>query len=68
LSGDVNETLLERSGPYGPTVSLVESFEREIWHAVSRWCHIPGVPPDVVSEAFVDALVWAARRVRSYHA
>ena len=67
LSRDVNEALLERAGPYGPTLALVESFERGNWEAVSKWCHILGVQPDVVSEAFVDALVWAAQRIKSTH-
>lgn len=65
LARDVNEALLERTGPFGPTLSLVESFERGNWEAVSKWCHILNVPAEVVSEAFSDALVWSAQRMKA---
>lgn len=65
LSREVNQALLERTGPYGPTLTLVEAFERGDWDAVRDASQSMGVDAAVVTEAYADALGWATARLKA---
>jgi EAL and modified HD-GYP domain-containing signal transduction protein len=62
ISADVKDALLSRSGPYAPTLSLVEAQERGDWQAVVDATKALGLTPGDVSQAYAEALGWAAER------
>lgn len=65
LSREVNEALLERSGPYAPVLNLVEAFERGDWDTVGSIATTLGIDSSVVTESYADAIGWATARLKA---
>ena len=61
---DVRDALLSRSGPYAPTLALVEAQERGDWAAVTDAATALKLDPAEMSGLYTDALRWAGERVR----
>jgi EAL and modified HD-GYP domain-containing signal transduction protein len=68
LSREVNEALLERTGPYAPVLRIVEAFERGEWDVVKEQCAALGIESSVVAESYADALGWATARIKASRA
>ncbi len=65
LPREVNEALLERTGPFAPVLLLIEAFEHEEWDQVQELCNGLGIGLPVVREAHADAIGWASARIRA---
>lgn len=65
LSREVNEALLERTGPYAPVLTLVESFERGDWESVRSLSASLGIESSAVTESYADAIGWATARLKA---
>ncbi len=65
IAPDVKSALLQRSGPYAPTLSLIEAQERGDWEAVGDASAAIGVPAAAVSSGYTEALGWARDRLAS---
>jgi len=63
LSDDVKEALLERHGPLGTPLQLVEAYEKANWDAAKGLAHDNAVPDDMVPGLYLDALHWASEQV-----
>lgn len=68
LSREVNEALLERSGPYAPVLEVVDAFERADWDEVTTRCAPLGIATSVVAESYADATGWASSRLAAARA
>lgn len=55
LSDEVEQALLEGTGPLGATLQAVLAYERAEWDAID----LPGVAPHVLAAAYLDAIAWA---------
>jgi EAL and modified HD-GYP domain-containing signal transduction protein len=63
LSPDVRGALLERSGPLGTPLKLVESYEKAEWESAKNFAAQTTVPEETLPEIYLDALQWAALRL-----
>jgi EAL and modified HD-GYP domain-containing signal transduction protein len=63
LSDDVKSALLERQGPVGTPLQLVEAYEKANWDAVKGLAHESAVPDDMVPSFYFDALRWASEQI-----
>jgi EAL and modified HD-GYP domain-containing signal transduction protein len=68
LSREVNEALLERSGPYAPVLLVVEAFERGEWDAVRDLTSRLAIEQNAVAEAYTDAIAWSTARIKASRA
>jgi len=65
LTDEVRRALLSRSGPYAPTLSMVEAYERASWPVVEAECSVLGIDAAVVGELYVEAVRWTRERLLS---
>lgn len=65
LSREVNEALLERTGPYAPVLKVVDAFELGDWDAVRALSAEQGLASSVVAESYADAIGWASARIKA---
>jgi len=63
LSAEVRNALLERGGPLGRPLQLVESYEKANWDAARGLAHDSAVPEDSLPTIYMDALSWAMRQI-----
>jgi EAL and modified HD-GYP domain-containing signal transduction protein len=63
LSEDVKGALLERHGPLGMPLQLVEAYEKANWDAARGLANETTVPDDMVPGLYLDALHWASERI-----
>jgi EAL and modified HD-GYP domain-containing signal transduction protein len=63
LSADVKGALLERHGPLGTPLQLVEAYEKANWDAAKGLAHESAVPDDIVPSLYLDALHWASQQI-----
>lgn len=59
LAPEVRRALLIRSGPFAPTLALVEAYERGAWDTATGEADLLDLPAQKVGELYLDALVWA---------
>lgn len=55
LSDELEQALLDGTGPLGATLQAVLAYERAEWDAID----LPGVEPHVLAAAYLDAIAWA---------
>jgi EAL and modified HD-GYP domain-containing signal transduction protein len=60
LSPEVRTALLERNGPLGTPLQLVEAYEKANWDAAKGFANENAVPDDLVPDLYLDALHWAS--------
>jgi EAL and modified HD-GYP domain-containing signal transduction protein len=60
LSPEVRTALLERNGPLGTPLQLVEAYEKANWDAAKGLANDNAVPDDLVPDLYLDALHWAS--------
>jgi EAL and modified HD-GYP domain-containing signal transduction protein len=63
LSDDVKGALLERHGPLGTPLQLVEAYEKANWDAAKGLANERAVPSDLVPSLYLDALHWASAQI-----
>ena len=63
LSDDVKGALLERHGPLGSPLQLVEAYEKANWDAAKGLAQESAVPDELVPGLYLDALQWAAEHI-----
>lgn len=63
LSNEVRGALLERSGPLGTPLKLVESYEKAEWESAKNFAEQATVPEETLPDLYLDALQWAALRL-----
>jgi len=63
LSAEVQCALLERHGPLGTPLRLVEAYEKANWDAAKGLATHTAVPDDLVPALYLDALHWASERI-----
>ena len=63
LSADVKGALLERHGPLGNPLRLVEAYEKANWDAARGLANATAVPDDMVPGLYLDALHWASEQI-----
>jgi EAL and modified HD-GYP domain-containing signal transduction protein len=63
LSDDVKGALLERHGPLGTPLQLVEAYEKANWDAAKGLANESAVPSDLVPSLYLDALHWASAQI-----
>lgn len=63
LTDEVRRALLSRSGPYAPTLALVEAYERGSWPVVESECSVLGMDRALLGELYVEAMRWTQDRL-----
>ncbi len=63
LSTEVRNALLQRVGPLGGPLRLVESYERANWEAAHALAVGASVDEDVLPAIYMDALKWATLQI-----
>lgn len=63
LSPEVTNALLERRGPLGTPLKLVESYEQADWDGAQQLAEASDVPEDILGNLYIDSLHWAAQHV-----
>jgi EAL and modified HD-GYP domain-containing signal transduction protein len=63
LSDDVKGALLERHGPLGTPLQLVEAYEKANWDVAKGLATESAVPNDMVPSIYLDALHWASAQI-----
>ena len=63
LSDEVTKALLERRGPLGTPLKLVESYEQADWDGAQQLAEASDVPEDILGNLYIDSLHWAAQHV-----
>ncbi len=63
LSDDVKGALLERHGPLGSPLQLVEAYEKANWDAAKGLAQESAVPDEMVPALYLDALQWASEQI-----
>lgn len=58
VSKDIQDALLEGKGVLAPVFEFVKQYEVANWSEVSRLMVIQSIEEEVVSEAYLDSLVW----------
>src|SRR5690606_28979400 len=58
LSADIRSALLDRSGPFGPVLSLVETYDAGRWDQVLDRCKAMGVEPAELASLYLSSLSW----------
>lgn len=62
LDEDVSHALLERDGPYGPVLRVVEGYDKGDWETVIEASEALGIAAEGLSERYLEALSWANER------
>jgi EAL and modified HD-GYP domain-containing signal transduction protein len=68
LAPEVRRALLVRSGPFAPTLALVEAYERGAWDICSGEAASLGISAASVVELYLSALAWAQERLEGAEA
>jgi c-di-GMP phosphodiesterase len=63
LSDEVRGALLERDGPLGSPLQLVEAYEKANWDAARGLANDNAVADDLVPSLYLDALHWASEHI-----
>ena len=63
LADPVRHALIERAGPYGSALLLVEAYERANWESVDGLAVELGISVEALPALRAQALVWASERV-----
>jgi len=63
LSDEVTHALIERQGPLGSPLKLVESYEQADWDGAQQLAEASDVPEDILGNLYIDSLHWAAQHV-----
>ena len=63
LSDEVTSALLQRGGPLGTPLKLVESYENADWEVAQQLADASDVPEDILGNLYIDSLHWAAQHV-----
>jgi EAL and modified HD-GYP domain-containing signal transduction protein len=63
LADEVRRALLARSGPYAPTLSMVEAYERGAWPVVQSECDLMGLDASVMGDLYLDAMRWTREKL-----
>jgi EAL and modified HD-GYP domain-containing signal transduction protein len=63
LSDEVTTALLQRGGPLGTPLRLVESYEKADWDGAQQLAGASDVPEDILGNLYIDSLHWAAQHV-----
>lgn len=63
LSDEVTSALLQRGGPLGTPLKLVESYEQADWDGAQQLAEASDVPEDILGNLYIDSLHWAAQHV-----
>jgi EAL and modified HD-GYP domain-containing signal transduction protein len=63
LSDEVTSALLQRGGPLGTPLKLVESYEKADWEVAQQLADASDVPEDILGNLYIDSLHWAAQHV-----
>jgi c-di-GMP phosphodiesterase len=63
LSDEVRGALLERDGPLGSPLQLVEAYEKANWDAARGLANDNAVSDDLVPSLYLDALHWASEHI-----
>jgi len=63
LSKDVKGALLEREGPLGMPLQLVEAYEKANWDTAKGLANETEVPDEMVPVLYLDALHWASEQI-----
>jgi EAL and modified HD-GYP domain-containing signal transduction protein len=63
LSVEVRSALLDRHGPLGAPLQLVEAYESANWDAANGLAAHNAVPGELVTSFYLDALHWASERI-----
>jgi EAL and modified HD-GYP domain-containing signal transduction protein len=63
LTDEVDEALLNRSGPYAPALQMVEAYERADWDTAQKLASENAIKQETLPELYVEALQWATQRV-----
>ncbi len=64
LATEVRRALLVRSGPFAPTLALVEAYERGAWDVATGEASLLGIPAQVVSDLYIASLAWARQQIQ----
>lgn len=59
LAPEIRRALLLRTGPFAPTLSLVEAYERGAWDAASGEAALLGIAPQKVTDLYLSSLAWS---------
>ena len=63
LSSDVRGALLERDGPFGTPLQLVEAYEKANWDKAKGLANENAVPDEMVPDLYLNALNWASEQI-----
>jgi EAL and modified HD-GYP domain-containing signal transduction protein len=63
LADEVRRALLARSGPYAPTLAMVEAYERGSWPVVQSECDLMGVDATMLGDLYLDAVRWTREKL-----
>lgn len=63
LADEVRRALVARSGPYAPTLAMVEAYERADWPVVEAECATLGVDAASMGQLYLDAVHWTRDRL-----
>ncbi len=63
LSDEVRRALLARSGPFAPTLQVVEAYERASWSVVQAECETLGIDVSLLGAMYVESMQWTRERL-----
>ncbi|HEX4932562.1 MAG TPA: HDOD domain-containing protein [Gemmatimonadaceae bacterium] len=63
LADEVRRALLARSGPFAPTLALVEAYERGAWAVVAAESETMGLDAALLGGLYVEAVHWTRERI-----
>ena len=63
LAPEAREALLDRTGPFGDALNLVEAYELGLWEQANALAQQLGVAEDRVATIYTDAVKWASEQL-----
>jgi len=63
LSDDIRGALLERHGPFGTPLQLVEAYEKANWDKAKGLANENAVPDEMVPDLYLKSLNWASEQI-----
>jgi len=63
LTSEVRGALLQREGPLGTSLRIVEQYEHANWDGARQLATASGVSDDALPDLYIDALQWAGQHV-----
>lgn len=63
LSDEIRRALLTRSGPFAPTLQVVEAYERASWEVVRAECETLGIDATLLGSVYMEAMQWTRERL-----